>query len=155
MKLKHNGHKVVDLYAKYDDIDEMYSSKPRKVDLTIPSKFRMLCAILNVKAEIILSDFMWTMSYSYSNDATERKRKAAIKFFLICGYGQPNYTENDIREIFKELKAQRILYNTTKQMPQDDRELYWKNDHMYIQHWFKRWFYKTRTTDDVSILDQY
>jgi len=144
-----------DRYAKYDDIHEMYSTKIREMKLRVPSNFRMLCALLKIEPAKILEDFMWMLSYSSANDATEKKRRAAKDFFFKCGYGRATHSKEDIRQMFAELKARKRLYDTAKGMSNDDMHLYWKSEHMYMQHWFRRWFYKTRTNEDISILEKY
>jgi hypothetical protein len=155
MKKQKAKVRTVDKYEKYAEIGEMYSSKWKKVNLFIPSNFRMLCAILGVMPKDILCDFMRMVSYAPSDRATEKQRKAAKKFFLTCRFGQPAYPEKDINTMFKELKAVRTIYSTTENMDWDDKELFWKNNHMYTEYWFKRWFEKNRRQDDISVLEKY
>ena len=156
MKKKKNPKVVtVDMYHKYAEIDEMYSSKVREIKLDIPSNLRMLCAILDVKVEKLLTDFMWMLSYSHHNSATPKQRKAANKFFINCKYGQPLYAKNQVKQMFDELKAEREIYETIDGMDHEDKKLFWKNNHMYKQHWFKRWFEKNRQMGDISVLQEY
>lgn len=155
MKNQKKEVRTVDRYEGYAEVGKMYSSKWRKVDLLIPSNFRMLCAILGVKMEDVLRDYMWMVSYAVSDGGTEKQRKAAKKFFLACQFGQPAYPKKDINTMFKELKAVRTTYNTTENMDWDDKELFWKNNHMYIEYWFKRWFEKNNRQDDISVLENY
>ncbi len=75
---------TVDMYHKYAEIDEMYGSKVRDLKLDIPSNLRMLCAILHVKVEKLLNDFMWMLSYSHHNSATAKQRRLLINFFLLA-----------------------------------------------------------------------
>jgi len=155
---KKKKHRVVtvDMYHKYAEIDEMYSSKVKEVKLDIPSNLRMLCAILDVKVEKLLNDFMWMLSYSHHNSATTKQREITKKFFLACKYGQPLYTKRQIKQMFDELKADRKIYETIKGMDHEDMKLFWKNNHMYMQHWFKRWFNKRdRAKGDISTLNEY
>ncbi|MGJ1411526.1 hypothetical protein ACR78Z_17825 [Sphingobacterium thalpophilum] len=156
MKKKKNPKVVtVDMYHKYAEIDEMYSSKVREVNLDIPSNLRMLCAILDIKVEKLLNDFMWMLSYSHHNSATPKQRKIAKKFFLACKYGQPLYTKKQIKQMFDELKADRKIRKTIDGMDHEDMKLFWKSNHMYMQHWFKRWFEKNRHKGDISILEEH
>lgn len=155
MKKKKAKIITVDMYHKYAEIDEMYSSKVREVKLDIPSNLRMLCAILDVEVENLLNDFMWMLSYSHHNSATIKQRKTAKKFFLACKYGQPLYTKNQIKKMFDELKAERKIYETIDGMDHEDKKLFWKNNHMYMQHWFKRWFEKNRRPGNISELEKY
>ncbi|WKK60355.1 hypothetical protein [Sphingobacterium sp. BN32] len=146
----------VDMYNKYAEIDEMYSTKCRKIKLSVPSNFRMLCAILDVKVEQILNDFMWMLSYSYHKTATGKQRKFAQKFFQVCKYGEHLYTKKQIEEMFDELRCERKIYETIDTMEHNDLRLFWKNNHMYMQYWYKRWFNKIdRAKGDISVLNEH
>lgn len=124
MEKRGTNIKVVDKYEKYADIAELYSSKRRNVELLIPSNFRMLCAIIGIRPEAILHDFMWMVSYSSLGHAEEKQRKAAKRFFLACRFGQPRYSRKEIKTMFRELKAVRTVYDTTQDMGRNDRELF-------------------------------
>lgn len=154
MKKKKSKVTIVEQYAECAEIGDMYTSRWRKLDLLIPSNFRMLCAILQVKPEKVLMNFMWTLCYSHK-DAEEKQIKSAQQFFLSCRYGEPSYSKKDIKQLFKELKAVRTVYNTTEKMEMQDKELFWKSNHMYIEFWFKRWFEKNTRKGDVSVLEEY
>lgn len=145
----------VDMYHKYADIDEMYSSKNRELKLRVPSNLRMLCAILDVKVEELLNDFMWMLSYSHHSSASNEQRKIGMKFFLSNRYGQPLYSKQQIKQMFHELKAERKIYETIDGMDHEDMQLFWKSNHMYTQHWFKRWFEKNRHKADITVLNDY
>lgn len=145
----------VNMYQKYAEIDPMYSSKVRKIKLPIPSNLRMLCAILDVKVERLLNDFMWMLSYSDHDSATTKQRELAKKFFLVCKYGQPLYVKKQVTQMFDELEATLQINETKDGMDCQDMELFWKNNHMYTQHWFKRWFEKNRRKGDISILNEH
>ncbi|MBL1408427.1 hypothetical protein [Sphingobacterium faecale] len=145
----------VDMYHKYADIDEMYSSKSREIKLLVPSNLRMLCAILDVKVEKILGDFMWMLSYSHHSSASNEQRKIGMKFFLSSKYGQPLYSKKQIKQMFQELKAELKIHETIDGMDHEHMQLFWKSNHMYTQHWFKRWFEKNRHKADITILNDY
>lgn len=155
MKKKKSKATLVDSYEQYAEIGDMYASRWRKLDLFIPNNFRMLCAILNVKPERILMDFMWKLSNSTIQGATKKQRKAGIKFFIAGGFGQPAYAKEDIKKMFSELKSIRKLYETTENMEDGNKELFWKNNHMYVEYRYKRWFEKTTRQDDLSVLEEY
>ncbi|WP_425635850.1 hypothetical protein ACPUEN_10560 [Algoriphagus yeomjeoni] len=155
MKKKKTKTTLMDSYKQYAEIGDMYTSRWRKLDLLIPSNFRMLCAILNVKPERILIDFMWKLSYSVIHGATEKQRKAGMKFFIACDFGQPAYAKEDIKKMFSELKSIRELTDTTQDMEDGNKELFWKNNHMYVEFWYKRWFEKNTRQDDLSVLEEY
>lgn len=145
----------VDTYHKYADVDEIYSSKNREMKLFVPSNLRMLCAILDVKVEKLLNDFMWMLSYSHHISASETQRKIGMNFFLSSKYGQPLYSKKQIKQMFHELKAERKIHETIDGMDHEDMNLFWKSKNMYTQHWFKRWFEKNRRNVDISVLNDY
>lgn len=147
--------KTVDCYERYSEIEELYSSKRRNLTLLVPSNFRMLCAILDARPEEVLHDFMWMVSYSPSERATEKQRKAAKNFFLSCPFGQHACSKREMNKMFNELRAVRTVSDTTQNMNVADKGLYWKNHHMYAQYWFRRWLKKIRDNEDVSILAGY
>lgn len=156
MKKKNNTKNTTTRrFSNYDEIDEMYASLDRKYELNVPSNFRMICAILGVKVEVILKDFMWLVSYSNHRDGESKRRNAARAFFMSCAYGQPGYSEEQIDQMFDELKAERLIYDTINGMNREDLELFWRNNHMYKQHWFKRWFEQKCRKEEISILAEY
>lgn len=154
MKLKSEVISM-DNYGNYAEINEMYASRWRELDLLIPGNFRMICAILNVKPERILIDFMWKLSCSAIDGATKKQRKAAQKFMLLSSFGDPFYSKNDLKKMFSELKAIRELSDTTGSMEEDNKELFWKNNHMYTEFWFKHWFEKNTRQDDLTVLGKF
>ncbi|GGF49008.1 hypothetical protein [Echinicola rosea] len=154
MKKKKSKVIVVDIYEKYTEIGNMYSSRWRKLDLFIPSNFRLLCAILKVKPEDILMDFMWMLCYG-NKDATDNQIKSAQKFFIAGRFGQPSYSKKEIKQMFRELKAVRTIYDTTEKMNIENKELFWKSNHMYTEFWYKRWFEKNTRKEDHSVLEKF
>lgn len=145
----------VDMYHKYADIDEMYASKNRKIQLLVPSNLRMLCAILDVKVEKLLSDFMWMLSYSHHSSASDKQREIGMNFILTSKYGQPLYSKKQIKQMFLELKAERKIHDTIDGMDYQDMNLFSKNCNMYKRHWFKKWFEKNRHKADITALNDY
>ncbi len=139
----------------YDEIDEMYASLDRQYQLNVPSNFRMLCAILDVKVQDILTDFMRLVSYSVHNDADSKKRNAAREYFMSCEYGQPGYSEEQINQMFEELKAERLIYDSNKRMDHEDLQVFHRYKNMHMQHWFKRWFDKKCRKEDITILNNF
>lgn len=100
-------------------------------------------------------DFMWKLSDSVIDGATEKQRKAGKKFFLASGFGQPAYAKEDIKRMFRELKSIRKLTDTTEAMEDGNKELFWKSNNMFVEFWYKRWFEKNTRQDDLSVLEEY
>lgn len=138
----------------YKEINEMFSTKSLKANLMVPSNLRVLCAILEVKPEKILHDFMWTLSVSYGESTPEQRAKA-LEYFLQCGYGQELYTKDDILQMFKELEAKRLLMVADRGPGNKFWERHIRWTHMYIEYWFEKWFYKVRKKGNLSVLKEY
>jgi len=156
MKNKHKTKVVtVDKYVQYKEVDEVFSSQVRKVELLVPSNLRMLCAILNIKVERILRDYMDMLSYAVKKNATEKQRNAARKFFLRMNYGEGGYKKTQVNQMLDDLKANRTIVNLIHGMNQENLELFWKNDNMYREFWFKQWFNQNSRKEDRSILAEY
>jgi hypothetical protein len=151
---KQSTSRTVGEYQQYEEIGEDYSTKHQNVGLLVPSNFRMLCTILDVKIVTVLNDFMWMLSYSSIKNASWKKSDAARDFFLQCGYGKPQYTKKQINALFNELAAIRKIYDTTENMELDDMKLFWKCNHMYTEYWFKRWYDQNRRPDGLSALKE-
>lgn len=143
-------------FNKYEVLHEDYASKNRDYNLSVPANFRMLCAITETRPEKILHDFMWNVSYMMTK-ASDEQRKAAAEYFILCGYGQDMYPEQDIRQIFRELDAKRCLWpdRDDQAINDEQRDLHYTWGHMYMQCWFKKWFWKVRRKGKLSVLREY
>ena len=155
MKKHQKRIKAVGEYHQYEEIGEDYSSKHVKMGILVPSNLRLLCAILDVKLEDMLHDFMWMLSYSSCKNASQKKRNAARKFFMLCHYGQARYSKKQINIMFDELQAVRKIYDTTDEMESEERGLFWKCNHMYTEYWYQRWFNKNSRPDNLAVLKEY
>ena len=138
----------------YEEIHADYSTKQREFKLLIPSNIRMLCALFETEPEKILTDFLWDVSYSFSQTSDEQ-RSAAVKYFILSGYGQKIYDEKDIREIFRDLKAIRCLTPDDTEMSTDQFTHHYSWRNMYVQYWFKKRFYKVRRIGKLSDIKNY
>ena len=143
-------------FSRYEDVHEDFSSKTKEFKLMIPANFRMLCALFETPVEKILSDFMWKLS-SMPDTATHEQRKAAFEFVLACKYGQNNYPEEEIRQMFQELEAKRILWPEINDniLGPDQRQLHCLWSNMYMQYWFERWYTKHRKKGDEKPMKKY
>jgi hypothetical protein len=150
--MKKNKHK----YDKYEEIDKDYSTRTRDLNLSIPSNFRMLCALFEIKPAKILTDFMWTVSFMMTK-ATDQQRQAAVEYLIHCGYGIDLYSEDEIRQIFDELNAKRLLWPEINDeiITSEQRDLHYTWSHMYMQYWFEKWYWRVRKKGDTKNLKDY
>ena len=63
----------------------------------------------------------------------------------MSGYGQKERSEEDIRQIFRELEANRCLYPEIddKVITQEQGELH-KSGEICMQYWFEKWYQKIK-----------
>ncbi|KGE13787.1 abnormal GONad development family member (gon-4) [Sphingobacterium deserti] len=155
MKKKKRKTVLVDRYERYEDIGEMFSTSCRNMELSVPSNLRMICAILDVNVETILYDYKWIVCCTFTGEATRKQRRAAQAFFIARGYGQKSYSKKQIKQMFGELENELKIFKTTDKMSDEELGLFWKNNHMYGEYWFKRWFNVNTRKDDIGVLQKY
>jgi len=91
----------------------------------------------------ILDDFMINLSGdSFKRSGDELRRTKAVDYFIQCGYGQEFYTEQDLRQLLKELDAIGSLWPGNAEMKLIDLHANWRNT--YQDYWFNKWFRKPR-----------
>jgi hypothetical protein len=136
---------VKNKFSQYEEINEDYSTKTIQAKLSVPSNFRMLCALFETTAEQILTDFMWKLS-AMPGVGTAEERRAAIQYILSAGLGQKIYSKEEIIQIFTELEAKQTLWPPINDpvMTQQQRDLHYHWGHMYIEYWFEKWYRKHR-----------
>jgi hypothetical protein len=127
---------------RYAEIDERYATRHCTYSFWVPYNFRLLCTLLQLKPEQVLSDFMNAIAFSPGTKGTERMQAAAA-YFLKCGYGQDLYSREQVQQMFRELEAQHTLWPELLSMTSDQhrRHIAWRN--MYVQYWFKKWLHGT------------
>ncbi|HSC36937.1 MAG TPA: hypothetical protein VLD19_03660, partial [Chitinophagaceae bacterium] len=77
------------------------------------------------------------------NRATnEECRNTAVEYFIRCGYGQDFYTEQEMRQLLKDLDAIGSLWPNNAGRKLIDRHAKWRNK--YQDYWFKKWYRKLR-----------
>lgn len=145
----------VDRFSHYTDIEERYSSKTRKIEITVPLNMRMLCAIFNINIEQVLSDYMTLLSCSYCKDGKNKQYLFAKKFFISRHYNKGLYTKLQVNNMFAQLKYMKINLDIYNLINNKDTELFWQNQHMCSQHWFRYWYQLNKRDTDVSSLDNF
>lgn len=138
----------------HNEPDPRYSTKFRHFDLQVPANLRVLCALLEVTPERLLNDFMQAVSYSFSSATTEQSQ-AAVGYFLQREYGQHLYGPEQIRRMFRELEARQLL--RIDNYPDHERyfDVHCRWSNMYIQYWFKKWFYRVQRRKSMKALEEY
>jgi hypothetical protein len=116
----------------------------QEVKFVQPYQFMLLCKLMQVPPMQILHDFMTNVSGDNFNRAGEEGcRSKAVEYFIQCGYGQDFYTEQDIRQIVRELDAMGSLWPETGKTKIIQLHAKW-SDKYQDDYWFKKWRNKLR-----------
>lgn len=112
-------------------------------DFILPYQFLLLCRLMDVTPEHILTDFMDNLSCgSWKREGRDLIKQHLIQYFLSHGYGQHHYTVEEIEKLFKELDAIGLLF------PYDSDnktlDIYCKWREINYHYWFDKWFRKPR-----------
>jgi hypothetical protein len=111
----------------------------------LPYGFLLLCKLWDTPPETVLSDFMDNIAHgSWKREGRKAAKSMLVQYILIMGYGQRQYTERDIENMFRELDALGLLF------PNDNekvRDLYvkWRDEHYH--YWFDKWYHKYKRND--------
>jgi hypothetical protein len=109
----------------------------------LPYQFLLLCRLMDVPPQQVLTDFMDNLSCgSWKRAGRDQAKEHLINYFIAHGYGQHHYTEADIREIFKEMDAVGLLFPHNGSGKMVDLYSNWRDKHQ--TYWFKKWFRKPR-----------
>ena len=109
----------------------------------LPYQFLLLCRLMDVTPEVIIRDFTDNLSCgSWKREGRDPAKEHLINYFIAHGYGQHHYSEEDIREMFKEMDALGLLFPRNGKRKMVDLYADWRDKHH--SYWFKKWFRKPR-----------
>lgn len=109
----------------------------------LPYQFLLLCRLMDVTPEEVIRDFTDNLSCgSWKRQGRDKAKEHLINYFIDHGYGRQHYTEENIREIFKEMDAVGLLFPANGKSKIIDLYSEWRNKHH--SYWFKQWFRKAR-----------
>ena len=109
----------------------------------LPYQFLLLCRLMDITPDEVIRDFADNLSCgSWKREGRDKAKEHLINYFIAHGYGQHHYTEENIREIFKEMDALGLLFPTNGKPKIVDLYSKWRNKHQ--SYWFKQWFGKAR-----------
>jgi hypothetical protein len=109
----------------------------------LPEQFLLLCKLVGVPPEEMIRDFMDNLSCaSWHRKGRDEAKAHLINYFIMHGYGQHHYTEEDIRTMFKEMDALGLLFPENGSREAIDRYAAWRDEHHI--YWFNKWFTKLR-----------
>lgn len=109
----------------------------------LPWQFLYLCKLTGVTPATVLDQFMNDLSCdSWKRSKNENIRIHAIEYFIQSGYGQDYYSEQDIRQMFREMDAVGSLWPQTNKIKVIEWHAKWRNKYQHF--WFKKWYNKLR-----------
>ncbi len=116
-------------------------SRHANFKLILPYPFLLLCRLTDVTPEQLIIDFTDNLACgSWKREGREKAKEHLINYFIEHGYGQHDYTTEDIHCIFVELDAVGMLFPANGKTKMVNLYSKWRNKH-YIW-WFKKWFYR-------------
>jgi hypothetical protein len=114
-----------------------------KFETILPYQFLLLCRLVDVTPETVVRDFMDNLSCgSWKREGRDKAKEYLIEYFIAHRYGQENYTEDQIRQMFREMDALGLLFPKNGKSKLLDLYADWRNAHH--TYWFKKWFHKPR-----------
>lgn len=122
-------------------------SQVQEVRLRIPTDVVMLCKLVDAHPEDLLQCFMNCLALERNKKNPEAAKHASVDFFIRYGFGAEYYTEDELRQMFAELRRVNELWlddlMTTKFI---DHHANWRKK--YYKRWFKKWYWKIRRRKD-------
>ena len=116
-------------------------ARQQQFSFTLPWQFLLLSKIAGEDPRHLLIDFMNNLAYD--NPVANSRENASshlLNYFIASGYGRKYYTEEEIRQVFKELEALAILWPEGAKKKLMNRHSKWLSQ--YHAWWFKKWFGK-------------
>ena len=115
-------------------------SRVQDMRLTLPYQFLLLCKLLGLPPQKVLTNFM--VDAGCERISPPGVRVSAMDYFIRCGYGQDFYKPEDIRQMLWELEAISMLCSDEGSVEQIREHARWR-DHQHA-YWYKKWHGKIR-----------
>ena len=141
-KAKKPPQKKPTLEARYKwDKDEY--ARDQTLRLILPWQFLFMCKLSDVTPDTVINQFMNDLGHeNWKRRENDAVRQTLVDYFVMSGYGQKWYTEQEIRQMFKELDAIGSLWPENSGIKTIRRHAKWRN--RYHDYWFKKWYRKLR-----------
>ncbi len=114
-----------------------------EISFILPYQFLLLCRLMDTAPEDVIRDFTDNLSCgSWKREGRDKAKEHLINYFIAHGYGQHHYSEEDIREVFKQMDALGLLFPKDGKSKLVDLYADWRDKHH--TYFFKKWFKKPR-----------
>ncbi len=121
-------------------------SQSLELRLRIPCDVVMLCKLMNLSVDNLLSGFLSCLAVESFDKNPEIAKKDCIDFFIHYGFGKGYYSEEDIRMMFTELaKVNDLFPKEETSIEFLDVHSHWREK--YYEYWFNKWYWKIRKKD--------
>jgi hypothetical protein len=115
--------------------------RTQNLKFELPLQFLMICKLVNVSPEEIISDFMDNLAFgSWKREGREKARQLIVDYFIAQGYGRDLYSPEDIKSLFAELDAMGLLFPKDGEPQIIDAYSSWRDNHR--RYWFEKWYNK-------------
>lgn len=109
----------------------------------LPYQFLLLCKLVDITPRKMVLDFMDNLSCgSVNREGRDKAKEHLVNYFITLGYGQQYYTDENIRNIFKEMDALGLLFPADGKLKTVNLYAKWRDKHH--NYFFKKWFRKPR-----------
>jgi hypothetical protein len=104
----------------------------------LPYSFLLLCKLWNTTPDDLLHDFMHNMSCgSVSREGGDQAKKFLQQYIFEMGYGQQQYSKENVEKMFAELDGIGRLWPENAKMKIIEMHARWRDE--YYNWWFKKW----------------
>lgn len=101
-------------------------------------QFQLLCKVLHITPEDLIQDFINNISCgSWKRQGRDEAKAHLLEYFIAQGYGRQQYSQEEVRELFKELDALGLLFpvgGTNEAISQYSK---WRKE--YHRYLLKKW----------------
>lgn len=116
-------------------------SRDAEFKFLLPYQFLLLCKLMDVPPEDMVQDFMDNLSCgSWKRAGRDEAKEHLVNYFVSHGYGKQYYSEDDIRQMFKEMDALGLLFPVNGSGKLLDSYSDWRSEHH--DFWFNKWFHQ-------------
>lgn len=114
-----------------------------ELSFLLPYQFLLLCRLMDITPKELICDFADNLSCgSWKREGRDKAKEHLMNYFIAHGYGQHHYSEEEIRQIFKEMDAVGLLFPDKGSSKLVNLYAKWRDRHH--RYWFENWFRKSR-----------
>lgn len=136
----------MDKKESYIPAKPWHGSQSLELRLRIPCDVVMLCKLMDIEPEKVIKDFLAGLALEKDAKIPESAKEACVEFFIRSGYANRYYSEEEVKQMFNELKTVNALWPDHASSKFIDLHSFWRKK--YWKQWFKTWYRKIRRKND-------